>query len=274
MAQNRAHVHGDAKRNGIESIMSASAVADREIDPFHGQEIHPSTESIVRREARTTGGPEALQKRRAVTTGRARTVPSNPAVYRLRSPWRDIEGRRRYAKPVKNVICGSGLEVGEISVGSKRPPIDERIGYGVREPRLEERSPVAEIAINSIRPVVGNVPGGDSVGRAAGGRPPCKLRLEIQHGIGKRQPSLSVDIAQLRKGARRRSSRTRSDIGANEINGNAPVNQKVAAEQVAYRRIQQHHLALGVRASVKLLDPREVVLRARCRSHGRGGIAA
>ena len=147
-----------------------------------------------------------------MTGGRSRSVPKNSAVCRLRPPWRDIEGRRRYAKPTNNAIRGSGLEVSEFSVGSKRPPIDERIGYRVREAHLKERSPVAEVTIDSIRPVVSWVRAGDSVGRAAGGRSSCKLRLEIQRGIGKRQPNLSVNIAQLRKRVSRRSSGTRSSI--------------------------------------------------------------
>src|SRR5713101_9291587 len=176
MVQDRAHVHGDAKRNRIEIIMGASAVPDREINGLGGRNTHASAKSVVRRQARAACCLMALQKRGAVTRG-ARSAPSNPAVYRLRSPWRDIEGRRRYAKPVDNVIGGSGLEVAEFSVGGKWPPIDERVRYGVREAHLKKRSPVAEIAINSIRPVVGNVAGGDSVGRTAGGRPPCKLRL-------------------------------------------------------------------------------------------------
>jgi len=71
---------------------------------------------------------------------------------------------------------------------------------------------MAEVTIDSIRPVVGSVPSGDSLERAASGRSSCKLRLEIQRGIGKRQPNLSVNIAQLRKRVSRRSSGTRSSI--------------------------------------------------------------
>src|SRR6266481_2262115 len=122
MVQDRAHVHGDAKRNGIEIIMAASAVADREINGLGRRNTQASAKSVVRRQARTACGLVALQKRRAVTGG-TRSVPTHPAVYCLRSPWRDIEGRRRYAKPINNVIRGSDLEVGELSVGSKRPPI-------------------------------------------------------------------------------------------------------------------------------------------------------
>src|SRR5579859_6357141 len=110
MAQDRAHVHGDAKRDRIEIIMGASAVADREINGLGGRNTQASAKSIVRRQTRTACGLMALQKRRAVTGG-AGSVPDNPAVYRLRSPWRDIEGRRRYAKPMNNVIRSSGLEV-------------------------------------------------------------------------------------------------------------------------------------------------------------------
>lgn len=111
--------------------MRASAAAGTEINRSHRRKTYASAKSIVRRQARTTGCLVALQKRRAVTLGPARSFPNNPAVDRLRSPWRDIEGRRRYAKPMNNVIRGSGLEVAEFSVGSKRPPIDERIGYRV-----------------------------------------------------------------------------------------------------------------------------------------------
>src|SRR5579859_173725 len=205
MAQDRAHVHGDAKRNRIEIVMRASAVADREIDGLVRRNIQASAKSVVRREARTTGCLMALQKRRAVTGG-ARSGASNPAVYRLRSPWRSVEGRRCYAKPVNDVIRGSGLEVGEFPVRSKRAPINERIGYRVREAHLEKRSPMAEVTINSIRPVVGGVPRGDSVGRAPGGRSSCQLRLEIKRRIGKREPNLPVNIAQIRKRVCCRSS--------------------------------------------------------------------
>jgi hypothetical protein len=159
-----------------------------------------------------------------VTGGRTRSAFDKSAVYRLRSPWRDVEGRRRDAKPINNVIRGSGLEVGEFSVGSKRPPIDERIGYRVGEAYLKERSPLAEVTIDSIRPVVRSVPRGNSVGRAAGGRSSCKLRLEVQGRIGKREPNLPVNIAQTLKRVRCRSSGSRCRIGANEINGNASVN--------------------------------------------------
>src|SRR5215470_13893691 len=182
MAQDRAHVHGDAKRNRIEIIMGASAVADREINGLGGRNTQASAKSVVRCQARTTCGLVGLQKRRAVTGG-AKSVRNNPAVYRLRSPWRDIEGRRRYAKPTSDVIRDSGLEMGEFSVGSKGPPIDECIGYRVRKAHFKERGPVVEVAVDSIPPVVGSVPGGDSVGRAAGGRATSKLRLEIQRRI-------------------------------------------------------------------------------------------
>ena len=258
MAQDRAHVHADAKRNRIKIIMGASAVADREINGLGGRNTQASAKSVVRRQARTARGLVGSQKRRAVTVG-SRSVPTNPAVYRLRSPWGDIESRRRYAKPTNDVIRGSGLEMGEFSVGSKRPPIDERIGYRVRKAYLKERSPVAEVTIDSIRPVVGRVPGGDSVGRAAGGGSSSKLRLEIQRRIGKREPNLPVNIPQIRKRVCRGSARSRCGTSANEINGNASVNQKVSAEQVAHRRIKEHYLAFGVRTSVKLLGPREVV---------------
>src|SRR5216684_8901073 len=119
MAQDRAHIHSDAKRNRIEIIMGASAVADREINGLGGRNTQASAKSVVRRQARTACGLMALQERRAVTSG-ARSVSNNPAVYRLRSPGRDIEGRSRYANPISNVIRGSDLEVGEFSVGSKR----------------------------------------------------------------------------------------------------------------------------------------------------------
>jgi hypothetical protein len=59
--------------------------------------------------------------------------------------------------------------------------------------------PVAEVTIDSIRPVVGRVPGGDSVGRAAGGRSSSKLRLEIQRRMWKRETNLPVNIPQIRK---------------------------------------------------------------------------
>jgi hypothetical protein len=102
------------------------------------------------------------------------------------------------AEPFDNVIGGSSLEVGEISVGSKRAPIDERIGYRVREAYLEEWSPMAEVTIDSIRPVVGSVPRGDSVGRASGRRSSGQLRLEVQCRIRKGETNLSVNIAQIR----------------------------------------------------------------------------
>src|SRR6266436_6813410 len=272
MAQDRTHVHCDAKRNRIEMVMRASAVADREVIRRGRRETQTGAKSVVRRQARTACCLVALQKRRAVTGGRSRSVPKNPAVYRLRPPWRDIEGRRRYAKPINNMIRGSGLEVAEFSVGSKRPPIDERIGYRVREAHLEERSPRAEVTIDSIRPVVGSVPGGDSVGRAAGGCSSGQQRLEIQRRIGKREPNLPVDIAQLRKRVRRRSSGTGSGISTNKMNGKACANQKVAPERVAYRRVKQHHLAFRIRTSVKLLDPRETVLSAHRRNRRWRGI--
>src|SRR5258708_30218526 len=101
MAQDRAHIHSDAKRNRIEIIMGASAVADREINGLGGRNTQASAKSVVRREARAACCLMALQKRGAVTRG-ARSVPPNPAVYRLRSPWRGIQGRRRYAKPITN----------------------------------------------------------------------------------------------------------------------------------------------------------------------------
>src|SRR5438552_71658 len=268
MAQDRAHVHCDAKRNRIEILMPASAVADRQINRPGRRKTQARAKSVVRRQARTACCLVALQKRRAVTGGRSRSVPKNSAVCRLRPPWRDIEGRRRYAKPTNNVIRGSGLEVSEFSVGSKRPPIDERIGYRVREAHLKERSPVAEVTIDSIRPVVGSVSRGDSVGRAARGRSPGKLRLEIQHRTRKREPHLSVNVAQIRKRVCGRSSGSRCGIGANEINGNACVNEKVVPVQVAYRRIEQRHLAFRCRTSVKLLDPRELV-RTHSRNYGR-----
>ena len=66
-----------------------------------------------------------------MSAGRARSALNNPAVYRLRSPRCDIEGRRRNAKTINNVIGGPGLEVAEFSVGSKRATIDKRIGYRV-----------------------------------------------------------------------------------------------------------------------------------------------
>ena len=81
--------------------MGASAVADREINGLGGRNTQASAKSVVRREARAACCLMALQKRGAVTRG-ARSVPTNPAVYRLQSPWRDIEGRRRYAKPIIN----------------------------------------------------------------------------------------------------------------------------------------------------------------------------
>ncbi len=204
--------------------MGASAIADREINGLRRRNTQASAKSVVRRQARTACCLEGLQKRRAVTSGRARSISNNPAVYRLRSPWRDIEGRRRYGKPTNNVIRSSCLEMGEFSVGSKRPPIDERIGYRVGEAYLKERSPLAEVTINSIRPVVRSVPRGNSVGRAAGGRSSCKLRLEVQGRIGKREPNLPVNIAQIGKRVCCRCSGSRCRIGANEINGNASVN--------------------------------------------------
>src|SRR5260370_21528930 len=127
MAQECAHVHCDTKRNGIESVMGASAVAHSEINGLGRRKTQASTKSVVRRQTRTAYCLVALSKRRAVTSGHARSALDKPAVHGLRSPWRDIEGRRRNAKPIHNMIGGSGLEVGEFSVGSKGPPIDERI---------------------------------------------------------------------------------------------------------------------------------------------------
>src|SRR5712692_8003121 len=129
MPRDCAHVHSDAKRNRIESVMRASAVADREIHRLHRRKIQASAKSVVRRQTRAACCLGALQKRRAVPAGRARSALNNPAVYCLRSPWRNIEGRGRYAKPMNNVIGGPGLEVAEFSVGSKRATIDKRIGY-------------------------------------------------------------------------------------------------------------------------------------------------
>src|SRR5260370_17843477 len=120
MTQEPARVPGYEKRTLIEIILAASAVADGEIDTFGGRNPKASAKSAVRREARTACGLVALQKRRAVTGG-ARSVLTNPAVYRLRSPWRDIEGRRCYAKPINNVIHGSCLEVAEFSLATKPP---------------------------------------------------------------------------------------------------------------------------------------------------------
>ena len=152
MAQDRAHVHCDAKRNRIETVMGASAVADRQINRLGQRKTQAGAKSVVRRQTRTACRLVALQKRRAVTGGPARSVTKNLAVCRLRPPWRDIEGRRRCAKPINNVIPDSGLKVAEFSVGSKGPPIDERIGYRVRDTHLKERSPVAEVTIDSRLP--------------------------------------------------------------------------------------------------------------------------
>src|SRR5579859_4707311 len=97
MAQDRAHVHCDAKGNGIEMVMRATAVADREINRLRRRKIQASAKSVVRRQGRTAGCLADLQKRRAVTAGCASSASKNPAVYRLRSPRRDIEGRHRHA---------------------------------------------------------------------------------------------------------------------------------------------------------------------------------
>src|SRR5260221_11013061 len=127
MAQDRAHVHCDAKRNRIEIVMGASAIADREINGLRRRNTQASAKSVVRRQARTACCLEGLQKRRAVTSGRARSLSNNPAVHRLRSPWPDIEGRLRYGKPANNRLRSSCLALAEFSVGGKSPPIDERI---------------------------------------------------------------------------------------------------------------------------------------------------
>ena len=84
---------------------------------------------------------------------------------------------------------------------------------------------MAKVTIDSIRPVVGSVSRGNSVGRAAGGRSSRKLRLEIQCGIGKREPNLAVNIAKICKRVCRGSSGSRCGIRANEINRDACVNQ-------------------------------------------------
>ncbi len=215
--------------------MRAPAVAGSELHGLGRRKTQASAKSIVRRQARTARCLVALQKRRAMSIGRARSFPNNPAVDGLRSPWRDIKCRRRYAEPINNAIRGASLKVGEFSVGSKRPPIDEGIGYRVREAYLKERSPRAEVTIDSIRPVVGSVSGGDSVRRAAGGRSSCKLRLKIQRRIWKREPNLPVNIAQPRKRIRRRTSGGRRGNSVNKINGNTRVNRKVATKQVSYR---------------------------------------
>ncbi len=120
--------------------MRASAVADSEINGLRRRKTQASAKSIVCRQARTARCLVALQKRRAVTFGSARSFANNPAVDRLRSPWHDIKGRRRYAKPINNPICSTGLEVGEFSVGCKRPPVHKRIGYGVRGAGLGNES--------------------------------------------------------------------------------------------------------------------------------------
>src|SRR6267154_5642682 len=112
MAQDRAHVHCDAKRNRIEMVMRASAVADREINRLGRRKTQAGAKSIVRRQARTACCLVALQKRRAMSVGRARSFPNNPAVDGLRSPWRDIKCRRRYAEPINNAIRGADLNMG------------------------------------------------------------------------------------------------------------------------------------------------------------------
>src|SRR5260221_9227127 len=53
MAQDRAHVHCDAKRNRIEIVMGASAIADREIKGLRRRNTQASAKSVVRRQART-----------------------------------------------------------------------------------------------------------------------------------------------------------------------------------------------------------------------------
>src|SRR5260370_7144660 len=101
MAQDRAHIHSDAKRNRIEIIMGASAVADREINGLGGRNTQASAKSVVRREARAACCLMALQKRGAVTRG-ARSVPTNPAVYLLPSPLLTIQGRPPHPTPTTN----------------------------------------------------------------------------------------------------------------------------------------------------------------------------
>ena len=226
--------------------MRAPAVAGSEINGPHRRNTNAGAKSVVRRQARPARRLMALQKRRTVTARSARptsSFPSNPAVNGLRSPWRYIKRRCRRAQPTNNTIRGTGLDVCEFSVRRKRPPINKRIRYRVRDARLQKRSPRTEVPIDSIRPVIGRVPGRDSVGGAAGWRSSRKLGLEIQCRIGERQPNLPVDIAQLGERIRRRSCRTRRGVRANEVNGNTSIHQNMPPKQVTCRRVQQHHLA-------------------------------
>src|SRR5438045_9397523 len=107
-------------------LMVGSAVADRQINRLGPRKTQAGAKSVVRRQTRTACRLVALQKRRAVTGGPARSVTKNSAVCRLRPPWRDIEGRRRCANPINNVIRDSGLKGAGFSVASKGPPTDER----------------------------------------------------------------------------------------------------------------------------------------------------
>src|SRR5258708_33942702 len=104
MAQDRAHVHCDAKGNRIEIVMGASAIADREINGLRRRNTQASAKSVVRRQARPACCLEGLQKRRAVTSGRARSISNNPAAYRLRTHWRDIEARPPSDNPTTTTL--------------------------------------------------------------------------------------------------------------------------------------------------------------------------
>jgi hypothetical protein len=50
MAQDRAHVQGDAKRKRIKVVMGASAVADREINGLGGRNTQASANQIGTRQ--------------------------------------------------------------------------------------------------------------------------------------------------------------------------------------------------------------------------------
>src|SRR5260370_7094964 len=108
MAQECAHVHCDTKRNGIESVMGASAVAHSEINGLGRRKTQASTKSVVRRQTRTAYCLVALSKRRAVTSGPAKSALDKPAVVGLHSPWHPTQTTRRTPNPINNIIVDSG----------------------------------------------------------------------------------------------------------------------------------------------------------------------
>src|SRR5260221_47725 len=104
MTQDRTHVHGDAKRNGIEMVVRTSAVDDREIHGLHRRKIHASAKSVVRGKARTASCILAVnvsQIRKRVCSGSPRSrcsisaneINGNPCVNQKVSPEQVACGR-------------------------------------------------------------------------------------------------------------------------------------------------------------------------------------